>query len=202
MDPTLPDLFRAMGLQPLDDWIEDQTATGMSRRAGATTWMALSAAQCLKDGTDACILSPSVENARHIAQRVQDYAQRMSLGVREQGSDWVKFHNGTTLKWKSGEREVVNIIGFRGKIFNDLLWADRVARRAEGPYAMIRYIRREDGTFLGFAEDEECVMEFTEAGAMDFLRSNPEVKVVGFDDPRMQPRRMAPARVGKIGGGP
>lgn len=199
VDPTLPDLCRAMGLMPIDDYIEQSAGLpGNRRQLGATTWMALSAAQALKDGKNAMVLCRTMDFAKEVAQKVRGFALRMSIGAREEGADWVKFHNGTTLRWRSGDRDTVKVIGFQGVLFNDALWAERAARRAEGPYAMIRSIQKDGDDYLGYAEDNEQVMEFTEAGAMAFLRANPEVRALGFEDPRTRiPPSMQSARVGK-----
>jgi len=191
VDPTLPDLFRAMGLKPLDEFIAGMDAS--ARRKGATTWMALSAAKCLKDGTDACLICHNQQYADEVAQQVIEFCRRMSLGSTKQAaSGWAKFHNGTTLRWKAGDSSVVRVVDFSGTIFNDEVWADRTDRRIEGPYAMIRAIRLENGEYIGCAEDEEPVMDFTKAGALDFLADNPEVLPIGFDRPRLRRNKVHP----------
>ncbi len=168
-----------MGLQPLDEFIEGMSAT--ARRRGATTWMALSAAKCLKDGKDACLICRSQQYAEEASRQVIEFCRRMSLGsTTPTGKSWAKFHNGTTLRWKTGDASVVRVVGFGGTIFNDEVWAARTDRRVEGPYAMIRAIRLENGEYIGCAEDEEPVMDFTKAGALDFLADNPEVLPIGF----------------------
>ncbi len=168
-----------MGLQPLDQFLENGPPHG------ATTWMALSASKALKDGHDAYIIVPSHQRAAKVGEMVIGFCQRMSLGKQTSRRDWAKFHNGTTLKWKNGEKDLVRVIGFKGKIFNDMVWAERAARRAEGPYAMIRAIRairgEQGGSYIGLAEDEEEVMEFTENGAFDFLNDHPDIMTLGFD---------------------
>lgn len=167
-----------MGLQPLDEFIE------AGKPLGATTWMALSAAQCLTDGKNAYLICRTERDANRVSQTVIGFCARMSLGHHTaSGPSWAKFKNNATLKWKAGNEDVAKVIGFTGTLFNDALWAKRAARRAEGPYDMVRAIWYVGGEFLGCAEDEEIVMDFTKEGALDFLASNPEVMPIGFDRP-------------------
>jgi hypothetical protein len=175
MDPTFPDLYKLFGLTPLEEF-----ASSGSRPTGATTWMSVAALHYLSQRSDVCIICRNVTHAHDTSDRILDWGRKLSLQVRQRGADFAILNNGARLKWKVGKPDVVNVIGFQGVVLNDWRWEERLARRIDGPYAMILRIVKNGDDYIGVAEDQEEVMVFTEAGASDFLAENPGVRAEGW----------------------
>jgi len=204
---TLDEAYQNLGLTPLDEYIAQRVKENLMahagpdllassiRQIGASTWMCVRAAMTLATGTEV-LLSASVRNeTERLARLIMKYtADLFQIPWTEQNGEFVQFDRAKM--YLAHGTGVVGRVGFRGVCYRDDEWKGRTVRRAKGPFAMIRTIRRtHDNHFLGYAEEDEFIMELSEEGARDMLNENSEVQLVGVDG-TVSPRKPETARVG------
>ena len=171
---TPKEAYEVLGLEPLDDFITSRAQDNPSYRCiGASTWMCVRVVLGLAKGEDALVVAPSLERGRPLRDLIGVYARRLfALNPRQRRPDLLDF--GKAKVAFSGQANVVGRAGFPGTRFSDEDWKRRAIRRAQGPFAMVRVIRRETDIsgnvhFYGYAEEDEYIMELTPEGAANLL---------------------------------
>ena len=184
---TVADIYTKMGLLDVDEHAHREHAENLNligtgctqdlyyRRLGATTWMCAHAAQVVLQDRPVLIVTGNYSHGQSIAITIRDMCQKMT-GVLS-STDPEK----TLIHWRDEKGFQSTTKPFKGTPFYDKEWAKRLARRVQGPYAMIREIREENGKFNGYAEDDEYVLEFTSEGVERFLVEHPDVLLVKKD---------------------
>lgn len=167
------------------------------RQLGATTWMCVRAAMALEETNVLLVGNHGAHQARTMVDRTARFAETLhgievthdysNQMVYSSAQHKLEMSNMAELRWTTchiGER-VSGATGFRGLVFNDWLWAERMKRRANGPFAMVREIRLEkdeSGLLMlsAYAEDNEYLMELTFDGTCALLTQEPTIRCVGF----------------------
>jgi hypothetical protein len=211
---TLEEAYEHLGLCPLHRFmrgalaknkqergnVPGQAPSDFHRGLGATTWMCVQAALTLAENNVLIVGVFGYRDAREMAVRVARFCEK--LGAAEIGHDhshhpdptvntpsYIEMSNAAELRWTSVQRgtQVTGQAGFRGVIFNDEEWAERMVRRAKGPFAMIREIRRapvmpfgSEYEYRAYAEDQEFLMELTAEGARALCKQDRTIRQVGW----------------------
>jgi hypothetical protein len=212
---TLDEAYQRLGLSQLDRYIKvamgqnranwfgsilptdrAKQPPDMYRQLGATTWMLVRAALALGE-THVMLLGRTPQHVTRLRALLLSYVERLEIAEPAQeypNSHRIELSNAAEIWWNACRQDevITGARGFRGTVFNDWQWAERMVRRAKGPYHMIREIRLEhDG--LGFpllsayAEENEHIMELTFDGACALHFENPTIRCIGFTpDPSMR----------------
>lgn len=218
---TLEEAYQRLGLTPLDTFIQNRmgfnrhgivdpdykdprrgTTSYQYRGIGATTWMLVSAALRM-EREDVIIVATDHQIERKLQDGLKDILERLGFST-----EWRR-ENGMTVLAAQGNRAffstnnngqeavVVGLVGMNrvpAKPFEDVLWKTRAIRRVEGPFSMVREIRKKDGSwgnepdkYQAFAEDDEFLFEMTEEGALDLLKANGDIRTRGWEPPKKKP---------------
>lgn len=186
MDPTFSDLYKFLGLTPLEEYaLSNGNPSGRGR--GASTWMCVAALHYLSNKQSVYLIAADKASAENLANLVWVWCARLNLGGRRTGyrpnkeASYIRLNNGADLFWKSGKAAVVRVVGFHdGVVLNDGEWAKRLERRMEGPFAMVISIVRKGPLYIGYAENDEEVLTFTKKGAYEFVSEHPHIRTVGW----------------------
>lgn len=186
---TLDEAYKILRLTPLDQFISQQVArNGAALRPrkkmtawdlsqaelrrykgiGATTWMCVRVALALMDGQEVTIIDADILQRASVSTVILDVLTRLGLTI---SPVWgvggtFDFSNGAVLRVRGAVSEVN-----RGILFSDAAWKTRAVCRAEGPFAMLREIRYENGGFHAYAEDDEYLLELTKEGALELMEA-------------------------------
>lgn len=211
---SLDAMYRKRNLTDLDEFVESRYAKNLSpsamhmpvdpasvdphgpnfRRIGASTWMCAKAALTLLQGQDAMILGRDNTDAKRLAQLVCEFLTLYRpFDLNEESASTRRSHTvgAATLRWANVHESLKGKIV--GQVFNDRLWKERTARRALGPFAMIREVRYE-GTYNAYAEDNEFILELVPEGVQEFLWKHPDIATVGFFRSQTQPVQLPSLR--------
>jgi len=159
------------------------------RQMGATTWMCVRAAMALEKESVLIVGCYGPHQVMEMVNRVALFAERLGITTSSHAyRDRIEMDNGAEIRWTttSPGQKIVGARGHRGPVFSDWEWAERMERRAKGPFAMIREIRAIRSSTNGevvclyaFAEESEFLMELTPEGAEE-LAANQTVRCVGW----------------------
>ena len=190
---TVQDIYESMGLLDVDDFLALRSALfgDSPRQVGASTWMAAHAAVQFMQGNNIAIIDGSRMLAETNAKLVADMVRRFSLPDKLKVSRSHYQLGPNVLVWNDQTKKALRVRGssIEWREFHEHFWRERLRRRIQGPFAMIREIRQtSDGRIFGMAEDDEIVMELTEEGARAFQLKNPHISVTSNRHHRELPR--------------
>jgi hypothetical protein len=211
---TLDEAYERLGLVPLDHYMRetlDNNRRAFShlpkreiyRRLGATTWMCVRAAMELNKSDVLLLGCYGEQQLFDMIRRTARFAARLWLlevshdhsgrhldtGKPRGRFDCIEMSNGTELRWSQCSRgqKVAGVAGFRGTLFSDWEWAERMERRAKGPFAMVREIRKvpldpmgDRHAYRAYAEEGEHLMELTHEGALALCQSDRSIRCIGW----------------------
>ena len=199
---TLEETYKALKLQPLDDFIrlglnrnhEEWVRRGgrynpyarndAYRQIGSTTYMNVSICMHLMKGRGS-VAEVVAQDLRQVDRITNDIRQYMGvLGHNSQMS--TRHGGGIVFEGNAGilyPRLRVNYSYNHNRVsrvFDDDLWKQRTIRRSQGPFAMVQTILYQDGRYQGLYDDMEPIFDFTEEGAIGYLKDHPGVTHEGF----------------------
>lgn len=196
---SLEEVYRALNLEPLEDFAQRQLRKGGSpatglvqesgvyRQIGSSTWMCVRILMDLIQGRNAIVVGRNMDMARWLRDLVLQFAEQLGLNVGDTTTRVCTVEGGK-LYWESEQpdpaKKLVGRVGIRGIIYNDSEWAQALSRRVGGPFAMIRTIvRRSDTRYDAYADEGEFLMTLTRDGAYQAVRGNRAIKTDGFQVP-------------------
>lgn len=157
---------------PMDLTDEQDPHGRLYRQIGATKWMAANAALVVIRGKSVQVVDRSYGNGKTIAKTIREMCWIMT-GVNDNSLIHdVMDYKGFTSSSKRIKSGVT--------VFHDEQWKERAVRRIQGPFAMTREIRYEQGKYVAYAEDNERLMVIAPDGLMDFMAKWPNVVAVGW----------------------
>ena len=192
---TLAEAYEKLCLDPLDDFITAAAQGNPEYRGiGASTWMCVRVVMGVAKGDSAFVVAGTHDEARRLMTVIGGLAAELfDLRPERSTSDLIDY--GRAQVAFSSEAGAVARAGLRATRFSNFDWKQRAIRRAQGPFAMIRVIRRETDKnknvrFCGYAEEDEFIMELTPEGAAALLEKL---------QPKPRPRAGAAATVRPLG---
>ncbi len=201
---TVEEAYKKLGLWPLDDWRRNRHKKNkhpsIYKGLGASTWMCVRAALQLDYG-DILLVGENMSFAQRLATQIDEYAEKlMGIHVCHKHTIWDwECSNGTHIRLTSAALgvRIAGMAGHRGLVFNDWDWAERMKRRAQGPFAMVRFIHRKQKigraeSMYAYAEEAEYLMELSREGAEALVAKDYSIQVSGWTPERFAKKKPWP----------